>query len=67
MSLTVVKEGNILRVLSASEVIPDGEVLRLVTARDHAAEPAELCNAELSEQMPAFIRGDKAEAAEELF
>jgi hypothetical protein len=66
MSIEVIKEGNVLRVLDCSENIPEGLHLRLFTE-------SELVNLEnehreiLDLQMPSFIRGDEDEDASELF
>lgn len=66
MSIEVIKEGNVLRVLDCSEVIPEGFHLKLFTE-------SELVNLEkerqemLDLQMPSFIRGDEDEDASELF
>jgi len=66
MSIEVVKEGNVLRVLDCSENIPEGLRLRLFTE----SELAKLENERrqmLDLQMPSFIRGDEDEDASELF
>jgi hypothetical protein len=66
MSIEVVKEGNVLRVLDCSEAIPDGSHLRLFTE----SELIKLENERrqmLDLQMPSFIRGDEDEDASELF
>ena len=66
MSIEVVKEGNVLRVLDCSENIPDGSHLRLFTE----SELTKLENERrqmLDIQMPSFIRGDEDEDASELF
>lgn len=66
MSIEVVKEGNVLRVLDCSENIPDGSHLRLFTE----SELTKLENERrqmLDLQMPSFIRGDEDEDASELF
>ena len=66
MSIEVIKEGNVLRVLDCSENIPEVLHLRLFTE-------SELVNLEnerreiLHLQMPSFIRGDEDEDASKLF
>lgn len=66
MCVTVIKEGNSLRLLDSSEPIADGTQLVLYTERELAALEAER-KAWLDLQMPSFIRGDEDEAAEDLF
>lgn len=66
MSIEVIKEGNVLRVLNCSENIPEGLHLRLFTE----SELTKLENERrqmLDLQMPSFIRGDEEEDASELF
>lgn len=66
MSLTVIKEGDTLRVLRASGALPEGTPLTLYTAEE-LPSANEARREWLEAQMPAFIRGDEDEAAEELF
>lgn len=66
MSITVVKEGTILRVLHSSEPIPDGQRLVLFSAEELQGVDRER-RGWLDVQMPAFIRGDEDEVAEQLF
>ena len=66
MSVTVVKEGNTLRLVESSEPIPDGTRLVLFTEKELLALEAER-KGWLDVQMPAFIRGDEDESAEDLF
>lgn len=66
MSVTVIKEGNTLRLVESSELIPDGTTLVLFTEKELRALEAER-KGWLDVQMPSFIRGDEDEAAEELF
>ena len=66
MSIEVIKEGNVLRVLDCSENIPEGLHLRLFTE----SELTKLENERrqmLDIQMPSFIRGDEDEDAREIF
>lgn len=60
MSITVIKEGNSLRVLGASEQIPEGTQLTLFTEQE-LASVEERRGAWLAAQMPSFIRGDEDE------
>ena len=66
MSITVIKEGSSLRVLEASEEIPDGTRLTLFTEQE-LASAEERRRAGLAAQMPSFIRGDEHEEGESLF
>jgi hypothetical protein len=66
MSITAVKEGHVLRVLSASGEIPEGQVLELIVTED-SPETRKERQAWLEAQMPSFIRGDEEESAEDLF
>lgn len=66
MSIEVVKEGNVLRVLDCSENIPEGLHLRLFTESELVKLDNER-SAMLDLQMPSFIRGDEDEDASELF
>jgi hypothetical protein len=66
MSIEVVKEGNILRVLDCSENIPEGLHLRLFTESEFIKLENERREM-LDLQMPSFIRGDEDEDASELF
>ena len=66
MCVTVVKEGNTLRLLESSEPIADGTQLVLYTERElHELEAERKIWLDL--QMPSFIRGDEDEVAEDLF
>ena len=66
MSVTLLKQNGILKLLDSSEDIPEGAVIRLFTSdeleRLHAED-----RAWLDAQMPSFIRGDEEETAEDLF
>ena len=66
MNVTVIKEGDVLRVIHSSETIPDGA--RLVLFSEEALRTL---NADreswVNTQMPSFIRGDEDESAEDLF
>ncbi len=66
MCVTVVKEGNALRLLESSEPIADGTQLVLYTEQELRNVEAER-KAWLDLQMPSFIRGDEDETAEDLF
>jgi hypothetical protein len=66
MSITVLKKGNTLQVLQASDAVPDGTKLTLYTAEELTSANEER-RQWLEAQMPAFVRGDENEAAEELF
>lgn len=66
MCVTVVKEGETLRVLDASEPIAEGTKLVLYTDQELRALEAER-KGWLDLQMPSFIRGDEDESAEDLF
>lgn len=66
MSVTVIKEGNTLRLLESSEPIEEGQRLVLFTEEELRALEAER-KAWLDLQMPSFIRGDEDEVAEDLF
>lgn len=66
MCVTVIKEGNALRVLESSEPIPDGMQMVLYTEPELRALEAER-KIWLDLQMPSFIRGDEDEVAEDLF
>ncbi len=66
MCVTVVKEGETLRVLEASEPIAEGTKLVLYTEQEFRALEAER-KTWLDLQMPSFIRGDEDEVAEDLF
>ncbi|MDX6767776.1 MAG: hypothetical protein SFU85_13415 [Candidatus Methylacidiphilales bacterium] len=66
MSITVVKEGGVLRVIDSSEPIPEGAHLELYTENELLSISLER-KAMLDLQMPSFIRGDEDESAEELF
>ncbi len=66
MSIELIKEGNLIRVVQSSEPVPEGMVLRLFTEDELQklqSERAALLNA----QMPAFIRGDEDEDVTDLF
>jgi hypothetical protein len=66
MSVTVVKEGNTLRLVESSEPIADGTQLVLYTEQELRRIEAER-QALLDLQMPSFIRGDEDETVEDLF
>jgi hypothetical protein len=66
MSITVIKKGDTLQVLQASDLVPDGTTLTLYTAEE-IPSAAEARRQWLAAQMPAFVRGDENEAAEDLF
>ena len=66
MSVTVIKEGNTLRLIDSSEPIPEGARLVLFTEEELRTLEAER-KAWLDLQMPSFIRGDEDESAEDLF
>jgi hypothetical protein len=66
MSVTIIKEGNTLRLLESSEPIPDGTKLVLFTEEELRELEAER-RAWLDLQMPSFIRGDEDEVAEDIF
>ncbi len=66
MCVTVIKEGDTLRLVESSEPIADGTELTLYTEAELRAVDAER-KAWLDLQMPSFIRGDEDEAAEDLF
>lgn len=66
MSIHVIKEGNVLRLVESSEPIPEGAHLHLFTEEELLALDRERI-AMLNLQMPSFIRGDEDESAEELF
>ena len=66
MSVTVIKEGNALRLLESSEPIPEGQRLIVFTEDELRSLEAER-RTWLDLQMPSFIRGDEDESAEDLF
>jgi hypothetical protein len=66
MSITVIMEGDRIRLLEGSGSLPAGQPIRLFTAEEICAGQAER-EAWLDLQMPAFLRGDEEESAEELF
>ena len=66
MSIHVIKEGNVLRLVESSEPIPEGTHLHLFTEEELLALDRERI-AMLNLQMPSFIRGDEDESAEEVF
>jgi hypothetical protein len=66
MSVTIIKEGNTLRLIESSEPIPDGTKLVLFTEQELLELDKER-RSWLALQMPSFIRGDEDERAEELF
>lgn len=66
MSIEVIKEGNVLRVLDCSEEIPEGLHLKLFTELEWIK--LEKKRQEMLDlQMPSFIRGDEDEDGSELF
>ena len=64
MSITILKEGSTIYLVRTDQTLPDGEPIVLFTE----AEVAQ-CNAQawLDLQLPAFLRRDEAEIAEDLF
>ncbi len=66
MCVTVIKEGDALRVLESTEPIAEGQRLVLFTETELRALEAER-REWLDLQMPSFIRGDEDESAEDLF
>lgn len=66
MCVTVIKEGNALRLVEWSEPIAEGAQLVLYTETELRALEVER-KAWLDLQMPSFIRGDEEESAEDLF
>ena len=66
MAVTVIKEGDRIRLLEGGDSLPAGEPIRLFTAAEVRAGGAE-GEVWLDLQMPAFLRGDEQESAEELF
>ena len=66
MSIEVINEGGLLRVVRSSEPIPDGCVVRLHT-EDEIVRFQAGCRTVMDVQMPAFIRGDEEEDASDLF
>ncbi|HMO66748.1 MAG TPA: hypothetical protein PKE47_16280 [Verrucomicrobiota bacterium] len=63
MSITVLKERDAIRVLEVSGELPDGRPITFFSPPSDVPEDQALLDA----QMPAFIRGDEDEPAEELF
>jgi hypothetical protein len=66
MAVTVIREGDRIRLLEGGDSLPAGQPIRLFTAAEVQAGGAEL-EAWLDLQMPAFLRGDEQESAEDLF
>jgi hypothetical protein len=66
MAITVIMEGDRIRLLEGAESLPAGEPIRLFTAAEVQAGSAERDNW-IELQMPAFLRGDEQESAEDLF
>lgn len=66
MSITIIKEGNTLKLIDSSDLIPEGTHLVLYTADELWRRETERHNW-LDVQMPSFLRGDADEPAEELF
>ena len=66
MSVTVIKEGNTLRVIEVHGEMPADQPFTLFTADELRAMSGEH-RAMLELQAPAFIRGDEDETAEDLF
>jgi hypothetical protein len=66
MSIQLIKEGNLIRVVESSEPIPEGTVLRLFTEDELQRLQSERTDL-LNVQMPAFIRGDEEEDVADLF
>jgi hypothetical protein len=66
MSIKVIKEGNVLKVVESSEPIPEGTQLRLFTEDELQSLHQEHLT-HLNLQMPSFIRGDEDEDARDLF
>ena len=66
MSIEVIKQGNLLRIVDSSADIPDGTRLRLFTEEELLHHHTQRC-ATVDLQMPSFIRGDEDECAEDLF
>lgn len=66
MSIEVIAEGNVLRVIESSEPLIDGSHLRLFTEPELLALQAQRQSA-LDLQMGSFIRGDEDEDGKELF
>jgi hypothetical protein len=65
MPITVIKEGIALRLIDSSEQIAEGTRLVLFTEQELHARDTH--NAASGIQIPAFIRCDDGESAEELF
>jgi len=66
MAITVIWEGNRIRLLDGAEALPAGEPILLFTAAEDQAGRPEGDNW-LDLLMPAFLRGDEQESAEDLF
>jgi hypothetical protein len=66
MSITVIKQNNSLRIVSVDGQIEEGKTIRLLTEDEFLKLERERV-AELEVQMPAFVRGDENESAEDLF
>jgi len=66
MSIEVIAEGNLLRVIESSEPLVDGSHLRLFTEAELLALQAQR-RSEVDLQMSSFIRGDEDEDGKELF
>lgn len=66
MSITIRRTGTAVQVLQGAHTLPEGEAVQLFTGEELQSLERERL-AELEMQMPAFIRGDEEEDAEELF
>ena len=59
MSVTVIKEGNMLRLIDASEAIPDGKMLVLYTAEELRTESKGLTAWEAAQIESVFSEDDE--------
>lgn len=66
MIITIVKEGSSLRVVEQEAQLPDSKPIRFFSEDELPRLIAEQ-RAILDAQMPAFLRGDEDESAEDLF
>ena len=66
MSITVLKEGETIRLIATDALLPEGQPITLFTQ----AEVEDLVtsyNKQANLQMASFLRGDEEESAEDLF
>lgn len=64
MSITILREGDTLRLLQSDTPIPEGEPIILFTQEEMIQQ---IQDGWLDLQMPSFVRDDEDEDGEELF